>query len=137
MALRIIINEGGKLSVRLNATGVNRELQSRLEAQDIPMSIKEVKAVVETIAQIAEDELRLGHDFKLAGFATVRLAYQPKKPKREARNPSTGETFMADPVPAKIAVRARPDARMKRGAPSVGSKGGKAIADTYKAKRGL
>lgn len=98
---------------------------------------KEVKGIIETIACIAEEDLGAGFDFKLPGVATVRLAYQPKKPRREARNPSTGETFMADPVPAKIAVRARPDARMKRAAPSTGSKGGKAIADAYKARKGL
>jgi nucleoid DNA-binding protein len=125
------------MSIRLSASAVNREIQERLDRQDLALSLKDVKTVVETISQIAEDELQSGNDFKLAGVATVRLAYQPKKPKREARNPATGETFMADPVPAKIAVRARPDARMKRSAPSVGSKGGKSIADAYKAKKGL
>lgn len=125
------------MPTRLSASAVNKELQDRLDRQDLTLSLREVKAVVETIAEIAEGELSAGYDFKLAGVATVRLAYQPKKPKREARNPATGETFMADPVPAKIAVRARPDARMKRAAPSTGSKGGKAIADAYKAKRGL
>lgn len=116
---------------------MNKEIVSRLEGAGLEYSLREIKDIVSVIGEIAEGELQAGHDFKLTGVATVRLAYQPKKPKREARNPATGETFMADPVPAKIAVRARPDARMKRAAPSVGSKGGKAIADAYKAKRGL
>ena len=125
------------MSVRLSASAVNRELVDRLANAGYDVTLKGVKTFIEEIACLAEEELLAGNDFKLSGVATVRLAYQPKKPRREARNPATGETFMADPVPAKIAVRSRPDARMKRAAPSVGSKGGRTIADAYKAKKGL
>lgn len=126
------------MSVRMNQTALIKEISKRTETADAEgFAPKDIKLLLSAISSIAEDELGAGFDFKLPGVATVRLAYQPKKPRREARNPSTGETFMADPVPAKIAVRARPDAKLKRSAPSPGSKGGKAIADAYKAKRGL
>ena len=122
------------MSVRLTGSKVVEEVVART---DNGFTKREVKDVIDALAEIAEAELSAGNDFKLPGVATVRLAYQPKKPRREARNPATGETFMANPVPAKIAVRARPDARMKRAAPSPTSKGGKAIAAAYKAKKGL
>lgn len=122
------------MSVRLTQSAMIKEV---LDRTDAGFSARDIKEVLGAVAAVAENEISSGYDFKLAGVGTVRLAYQPKKPRREARNPSTGETFMADPVPAKIAVRARPDAKLKRSAPSPTSKGGRAIADAYKAKKGL
>lgn len=95
------------------------------------------KNVVKAIGEIAAEELLAGNDFAMPGIATVKLAYRPKKGKRLVRNPQTGETSMADPKPAMIAVRAIPNAAMKRAAPSPTTKAGRVVADEYKSKRGL
>lgn len=115
----------------LTITGIAAEVEER-------MGVKPnlTKNILKCLADIAEYEVSQGRNFTLPGIGTVRLAYQPRKPKREVRNPQTGETRMADPAPAKIVVRARAHPRMKRAVPTPTSKAGKGIADAYKAKRG-
>lgn len=113
----------------LTISGIAAEIEARIGVKPTL-----AKNVLKALADIAESELNAGRDFRLPDVATIRLAYVPRKPKREVRNPLTGETRMADPKPASIAVRARVNPRMKRAAPSPGTKGGKVIADIYKAK---
>jgi nucleoid DNA-binding protein len=115
----------------LTITGLAAEIETRIGVKP-----NITKHIIKTIGEIAESEISSGRQFSFPGVATVRLAYQPRKPKREVRNPQTGETRMADPAPAKIAIRARAHPKMKRAAPTPQTKAGKAIADAYKAKRG-
>ena len=120
------------MASRLTINTLAQEIEARIGVKPVLS-----KNIIKCIADIAEEEVVAGYDFKFPGLATVRLAYQPKKGKRMVRNPQTGESRMGDPVPAKIAVRTRPDPRMKRAAPSPTSKAGTVIANAYKAKRGL
>ena len=115
----------------LTVTGLAAEIETRIGVKPLL-----TKHIINVIGEIAEEEVAAGRQFTFPGVATVRLAYQPRKPKREVRNPQTGETRMADPTPAKIAIRARAHPKMKRAAPLPTSKGGKVIAQAYKAKRG-
>lgn len=93
--------------------------------------------VIACLAEIAADELASGREFKIPGVVKLRLSYQPRKGKREVRNPQTGEMMMAEPKPANIGVRASVMPKMRLNGPSPTSKVGKEIAAEYKAKRGL
>jgi len=115
----------------LTITGLAAEIETRIGVKPTL-----TKNIIKCIGEIAEAEITAGRQFTFPGVGTIRLAYQPRKPKREVRNPQTGETRMADPAPAKIAIRARAHPKMKRAAPTPQSKAGKAIADAYKARRG-
>jgi nucleoid DNA-binding protein len=119
------------MAKKLTPLGIAQAVESKIGVKPTL-----VKNVLKAIAELAEEELGAGRDFTIPDVATVRLAYQPRKGKRMVRNPSTGETFMGGPTPAKIATKARPQPRMRRAAPSTSSKAGRAIADAYKAKRG-
>jgi len=118
------------MASRLTINTLSQEIEARIGVKPTL-----AKNLIKCIAEIAEKEVQSGYDFKLPGVATIRLAYRSKKGKRMVRNPQSGEMRMADPKPASIAVIARPDARMKRAAPALTSKGGKDIAAAYKERQ--
>lgn len=118
------------MASRLTITALCREVEERTGVKP-----NLAKHVIKALAEIAADEIGSGHEIKIPGFASVRPAYKPKQGKRMVRNPQTGEQRMGDPIPAKITVRARPDAALRRAVPTTASKPGKELAAADREKR--
>ena len=69
---------------------------------------KQVKAVLEAIADIAYKELKKNGIFTLPGFAKFRVVKKPATKARQGINPFTKQPMTFPAKPASKSVRARP-----------------------------
>ena len=69
---------------------------------------KDVKAMMETLAEVGYKELKKNGVFVVPGFAKFVVVKKPATPAREGTNPFTGEKMMFKAKPARKIVRARP-----------------------------
>jgi DNA-binding protein HU-beta len=69
---------------------------------------KQVKLVLDNLAQIAYRELKKNGVFTMPGFAKFRVVKKPATKAREGINPSTKQTMTFAAKPASKSVRARP-----------------------------
>lgn len=72
------------------------------------VSRKQVKQVIETLAEVGHRELKRSGIFTLPGFAKFVVVKKPARPAREGINPFTKEKMMFAAKPASKTVRARP-----------------------------
>jgi DNA-binding protein HU-beta len=77
------------------------------------LSAKQVKLVVETIAEVGDRELKKAGVFVLPGFAKFVVVKKPARPAREGINPFTKEKQKFAAKPASKGVRARPIKALK------------------------
>jgi nucleoid DNA-binding protein len=73
----------------------------------------QVKKVLDSVAALAEGEVKKGHPFVIPGIARIRIAFRKALPKRKGRNPFTGEEITIKARPASQVVRARPMKALK------------------------
>jgi nucleoid DNA-binding protein len=76
-------------------------------------SRKQVKAVLEALTDIGNNELKKNGLFVLPGFAKFVVVKKPARPAREGINPFTKEKQTFAAKPASKAVRARPVKALK------------------------
>ena len=69
---------------------------------------KQVKTVIESLAQIGYRELKKSGIFTLPGFAKFRVVKKPATKARKGINPFTKEPTVFKAKPARKIVRARP-----------------------------
>jgi DNA-binding protein HU-beta len=69
---------------------------------------KEVKGVIETLAEIGYKELKKNGVFLVPGFAKFVVIKKPATKARKGTNPFTGEAMTFKAKPARKIVRARP-----------------------------
>src|SRR5258708_26595300 len=72
------------------------------------VSRKQVKQIVETLADVGHKELKKNGIFVLPGFAKFVVVKKPARPAREGINPFTKEKQKFAAKPASKGVRARP-----------------------------
>ena len=72
------------------------------------MTRKDVKGVIESLAEIGYKELKKAGAFFVPGFAKFVVIKKPATKAREGTNPFTGEKMMFKAKPARKIVRARP-----------------------------
>jgi nucleoid DNA-binding protein len=70
-------------------------------------SRKEVKAILETLADIAYKELKKTGQFTMPGFAKFRVVKKPATKAREGVNPFTKQPMTFAAKPASKSIRAR------------------------------
>ena len=68
-------------------------------AEKTSMTKKDVKAFLDSLAEVAYKEVKKNKKFTLPGFGILKLA---KRKARTGRNPATGEAIK---IPAKTAVK--------------------------------
>lgn len=76
---------------------------------------KQVTAVFEALSEeIARNLGKKGPGvFQIPNLCKIVAVSKPALPKRQVRNPATGEMIWADPKPASVAVRVRPLKKLK------------------------
>ena len=73
----------------------------------------EVKAVMESVFEIAADELKKNGSFKLGGMLNMKLKSKPATKARKGFNPFTKEPCVFKAKPASKTVRVLPLKKMK------------------------
>lgn len=76
----------------MNKVDLVKNVVNRLAAEDVKVSQRAMGQYVDTIVDVIKDALVSGEEVKIANFGSFSVV---DKPQREARNPQTGETFMA------------------------------------------
>lgn len=99
------------------------------ERQETEFSRGEVRDILDAIAAIAADEIASGEDFQIPGVCKVYHRYTKPRKKGETYIGFGGEETKAEKArPAKLTLKANPLKAMKDVAPSLTTKGGKAVA---------
>ena len=88
-------------------------LQVVADALGEEVSKKQIKLVVETLAEVGHRELKKNGVFVLPGFAKFVVVKKPARPAREGINPFTKEKQKFAAKPASKGVRARPIKALK------------------------
>mmetsp|Transcript_9319 Transcript_9319/g.13167 ORF Transcript_9319/g.13167 Transcript_9319/m.13167 type:complete len:118 (-) Transcript_9319:181-534(-) len=82
-------------------------------AEKSGVSVKETKAVVEAMMEVAAAELKSAGAHKLAGCLNMKLKKKPATKARKGVNPFTGEKMMFKAKPASQTVRCLPLSKFK------------------------
>src|ERR1041385_2175743 len=77
-------------------------------AQLRELAKKDVKGMMEALAEVGYKELKKNGVFVVPGFAKFIVVKKPATKAREGTNPFTGEKMMFKAKPARKIVRARP-----------------------------
>ena len=83
------------------------ELIQRI-AEETELAKKDVKAVMESLANVGYKELKNSGTFVLPGFAKVVVVTKPATPERQGINPFTKEPTIFKAKPARKMLKARP-----------------------------
>lgn len=75
---------------------------------------KQVKTILEALAEVGHRELKKTGVFTLPGFAKFVVVKRPARPAREGINPFTGQKQLFPAKPASKTVRARPVKAIKQ-----------------------
>ncbi|AKT36489.1 HU family DNA-binding protein [Chondromyces crocatus] len=79
-----------------------------VESTEGELTRKQVKAILESLTDIAYKELKKTGVFTMPGFAKFRVVKKPATKAREGINPFTKEPMTFPAKPASKSVRARP-----------------------------
>lgn len=77
-------------------------------ADDLEMTRKDVKAVLETLATVGYKEMKKNGEFLLPGFAKFVVVKKPATKARKGINPFTKEPTVFKAKPARKTIKARP-----------------------------
>lgn len=88
-------------------------------AERSDMSKSDVKRVLDTLEEVALEELGNAEKVKIGGIVQLTVRIKEATKARPGRNPATGEEITISAKPASVTVRARPLAKAKQALPSV------------------
>ena len=77
-------------------------------ADQTEMAKKDVKAVLETLAEVGYKEMKKAGVFMLPGFAKFTVVKKPAVPERKGINPLTKEPTVFKAKPARKVLKGRP-----------------------------
>lgn len=91
----------------------------------------EIRDVLDTIAELAKEEIAAGNDFEIPNVCRITYGYTtPRKKGEKYMNPITKEELTAEKArPAKIRLKATVASRVKGVMPKITSKAGKAVVE--------
>lgn len=116
--------------------GVRMPYLVREVSEEIKVSQKDVREVIETFFLIVAEELAEGNAVTISPYVkfSYRIAPAVKKG-TPVMNPALGAMQPSPGRPAKIAVKAAPLSGLKTSTPGINTKIGKAMVDEAKASR--
>lgn len=97
-----------KKGAKLTKAGLITAIADQLE-----LSRRQVKDVVETLIEIGQKELKKNGTFTLPGFGKAVVVKRPARPERQGINPFTKEPMTFAAKPASKVVRIRPVKALK------------------------
>ncbi len=80
-------------------------------AEETDLTKKQVQAVLDALAGLIEKEIGKkggSGQFTIPGLCKIVVQHKPALPRRQVRNPGTGEMVWAAPKPARKVVKVRP-----------------------------
>jgi DNA-binding protein HU-beta len=77
-------------------------------ADEVSLSKKDVRAVLEALAGVGYAEMKKAGEFMLPGFAKFVVVKKPATPERTGVNPFTKEPTVFKAKPARKVLKARP-----------------------------
>lgn len=77
-------------------------------ADDVELSKKDVKAVLESLATVGYKEMKKAGEFMLPGFAKFVVVKKPATKERKGINPFTKEPTVFKAKPARKVLKVRP-----------------------------
>ncbi len=80
-------------------------------AEATGLSKKEIEAVMKALTDEIRNSIALKDSpgqFTIPGLCKIKVDNKPALPRREVRNPGTGQMVWADPRPARKVVKVRP-----------------------------
>ena len=77
-------------------------------ADDVELSKKDVKAVLESLAMVGYKEMKKAGEFMLPGFAKFVVVKKPATKERKGINPFTKEPTVFKAKPARKVLKVRP-----------------------------
>jgi len=105
-------------------------------SEELKVSQKDVKEVIETFFVIIAEELAEGNEVTVSPYVKFKYRISPAVKKgTPVWNPATGEKQPSPGRPAKLGVRATPLSGLKTSVPGVTTKVGKVILDQFKTAR--
>jgi nucleoid DNA-binding protein len=84
------------------------QLVEKISESHSELSKRDIKGVIETLANVGYKELKKAGIFVVPGFAKFVVVKKPATKAREGVNPFTKEKMMFKAKPARKIVRARP-----------------------------
>ena len=83
-------------------------VQTLADKHTYKLTRKDVKGILEAVAQVGQTELKKNGIFVLPGLVRMTVVKKPATKARKGTNPFTGEEMMFKAKPARKIVRARP-----------------------------
>ncbi|EYF06545.1 HU family DNA-binding protein [Chondromyces apiculatus] len=93
---------------KVTALSKSALINAVVESTEGELSRKQVKAILESLTDIAYKELKKTGVFTMPGFAKFRVVKKPATKAREGVNPFTKQPMTFPAKPASKSVRARP-----------------------------
>lgn len=110
MAAKAKAKATAKKTGKLTKAGLITAIADQLGEES---SRKQVKAIIEKLAEIGSKELKKNDEFTIPGFAKFQIRTRKSRPAREGINPATGEKIQIKAKPASKVIRARPIKALK------------------------
>lgn len=95
-------------SKKVAALSKSALINAVVEAREGEVTRKQVKAILDTLTDVAYKELKKNGIFTMPGFAKFRVVKKPATKAREGINPFTKAPMTFPAKPASKSVRARP-----------------------------
>src|SRR2546423_14794920 len=86
-------------------------------AEKAGLSRADAKKAIAALEEVILDEIGNAEKVKIGGVVQLDVRVRPATQARPGRNPATGEGIMISAKPASVAVKARPLAKARGGAP--------------------
>lgn len=96
------------MATSLTTSKLIAQVVEKAAKNKIEISRKQTTAVITTFLDTISDEIRKGGKVNLKNFGVFRRHTKPARPKREGRNPATGETIMIAAKPKQNVIKFRP-----------------------------
>merc|ERR1712186_235021 len=97
---------GKTMKTMKSGTGMTVSGAYNSVAEKTGLKTKEVKSVMESIVEVAAQELKKSGSFKLAGALKLKLKKKPARPAKKGINPFTKEPCVFKAKPASKTIKA-------------------------------
>ena len=96
------------LPASISTTKLVQAMVEKAEKKKIELSKKQINQTLEMLLETVAEEVRKGNKVSLKNFGVFRRHTKPARPKRQGRNPATGEPITIAAKKAENVIKFRP-----------------------------